>query len=219
MSDLVLHNYFRSSTSVRVRAALNLKGLSYDYVPLSLLKGEQASAEHLALNPSGLVPTLVTPQGALPQSLAILEWLDEVHPEPPLLPADPWGRARVRSLSQIVALDIHPVNNLRILQHLEAEFGVDAAGKAAWFRKWAGAGMQALEARLAAEPETGKFCHGDTVGLADLCLYAQVLNNARFEVDMRNCPTILRIHDNCMAIPALEQATPPYQPDASTPRL
>jgi Glutathione S-transferase len=116
MSDLVLHNYFRSSTSVRVRAALNLKGLSYNYVPLSLLKGEQASAEHLALNPSGLVPTLVTPQGALPQSLAILEWLDEMHPEPPLLPADPWGRARVRSLSQIVALDIHPVNNLRILQ-------------------------------------------------------------------------------------------------------
>lgn len=215
MSDLTLHNYFRSSTSVRVRAALNLKGLSYDYVPLSLLKGEQASAAHLALNPSGLVPTLVTPQGALPQSMAILEWLDEVHPEPPLLPHDPWGRARVRSLVQIVAADIHPVNNLRILKHLEAEFGVDAAGKAAWFRNWAAAGMKALETRLAGEPETGDFCHGDTVGLADLCLYAQVLNNARFEVDMSPYPVINRIHANCMAVPALKQAAPANQPDAS----
>ena len=214
MSDFVLHNYFRSSTSVRVRAALNLKGLSYDYIPRALLKGEQASPDHLALNPSGLVPTLVTPEGALPQSLAILEYLDEVHPEPPLLPSDPWGRARVRSLAQILALDIHPVNNLRILQHIEAEYGVDAAGKAAWFRKWADAGMQALETRLAAEPETGAFCHGDTVGLADLCLYAQVLNNARFEVEMSGYPTIARIHANCMAVPALEQAAPANQPDA-----
>lgn len=214
MSNLALHNYFRSSTSVRVRAALNLKGLDYDYIPLSLLKGEQASPEHLVLNPSGLVPTLVTPQGSLPQSLAILEWLDEVHPEPPLMPADPWGRARVRSLAHIVALDIHPVNNLRVLKHLETEFGVDAEGKAAWFRKWANAGMQALEARLAAEPETGKFCHGDSVGLADLCLYAQVLNNTRFEVDMSAYPTISRIHDNCMAVHALEKAAPANQPDA-----
>ena len=213
MSDFALHNYFRSSTSVRVRAALNLKGLAFDYIPLSLLKGEQASPEHLALNPSGLVPTLVTPQGALPQSLAIIEWLDEMHPEPPLLPADPWGRARVRSLAHIVALDIHPVNNLRVLKHLEAELDVDAAGKAHWFRTWATAGMHALEARLAAEPETGKFCHGETVGLADLCLYAQVLNNARFEVDMSVYPNINRIHANCMAIPALENATPAHQPD------
>ncbi len=214
MSDLALHNYFRSSTSVRVRAALNLKGLAYDYVPLSLLKGEQAHAEHIALNPSGLVPTLVTPQGPLPQSLAILEWLDEVHPEPPLLPSDAWGRARVRSLAHIVALDIHPLNNLRILKHLEAEYGVDAAGKAAWFRKWAEAGMAALEARLASESETGAFCHGDAVGLADLCLYAQVLNNARFDVDMSAYPTISRIHENCMNVKALADAVPANQPDA-----
>ena len=214
MTGFALHNYFRSSTSVRVRAALNLKGLEYDYMPLSLLKGEQASPEHLALNPSGLVPTLVTPQGALPQSLAILEWLDESHPEPPLLPSDPWGRARVRSLAHIVALDIHPVNNLRILKHLETEFGVDAQGKAAWFRKWASAGLEALEKRLASEPETGDFCHENKVGLADLCLYAQVLNNVRFEVDMTPFPTIRRIHENCMAIPALVQASPPNQPDA-----
>ena len=214
MRELSLHNYFRSSTSVRVRAALNLKGLDYNYIPLSLLKGEQANPEHLTLNPSGLVPTLVTQQGSLPQSLAILEWLDEVQPEPALLPSDPWARARVRSLAHIVALDIHPVNNLRILKHLESEFGADAATKAAWFRKWAEAGMQALEIRLSGEPETGAFCHGDTVGLADLCLYAQVLNNARFDVDMSAYPTIQRIQTNCMAIPALEQAAPANQPDA-----
>lgn len=214
MTDLALHNYFRSSTSVRVRAALNLKGLSFDYIPLSLLKGEQASADHLALNPSGLVPTLVTPQGPLPQSLAIIEWLDEVYPEPALLPADPWGRARVRSLAHIVALDIHPVNNLRILKHLEAEYGVDAEGKAQWFRKWASAGLAALEQRLTADPETGAFCHGDTVGLADLCLYAQVLNNVRFDVDMTSYPTLRHIHANCMEIPALQDAIPANQPDA-----
>lgn len=215
MSDFTLHNYFRSSTSIRVRAALNLKGLDYDYVPLSLLKGEQASAEHLALNPSGLVPTLVTPQGSLPQSLAIIEWLDEAYPKPSLLPDDPWGRARVRSLAHIVALDIHPVNNLRILQHLEQEYGVDAEGKAAWFRKWASAGMHALEQRLSSESETGQFCHGDQPGLADLCLYAQVLNNARFKVDMTDYPTVQRIHDNCMNVPALEKAAPANQPDAA----
>lgn len=214
MSDLQLHNYFRSSTSVRVRAALNLKGLDYDYVPLALLKGEHRSDAHLAMNPSGLVPTLVTPQGSLPQSLAILEWLEEVHPEPALLPADPWARARVRSLAHIVALDIHPVNNLRILQHLEAEFGADAAAKAKWFRKWASAGMDALETRLANEAETGEFCHGDAVSMADLCLYAQVINNARFEVEMSSYPAISRIHANCMAIPELEQAIPANQIDA-----
>ena len=214
MSDLALHNYFRSSTSVRVRAALNLKGLRYDYVGISLLAGEQHQAEHLALNPSGAVPTLVTEQGPLSQSLAILEWLEEEHPEPPLLPADAWGRARVRSLAYIVAQDVHPVNNLRVLQHLEAEFGVDAFGKAAWFAHWASAGMATLETRLAQDPETVDFCHGDCVGLADLCLYAQVLNNARFGVDMTPYPTIQRIYANCMDIPALERAAPIHQPDA-----
>ncbi len=214
MNTLVLHNYFRSSTSVRVRAALNLKGLSYDYVPLSLLKGEHRDEAHLALNPSGLVPTLVTDHGPLPQSLAILEWLDETHPEPPLLPGDAWARARIRSLSHIVALDIHPVNNLRILQHLETHFGVDADGKAAWFAKWAHAGLTAMEQRLATEPETGDFCHGNSPTMADLCLFAQVLNNARFGVTLDAYPTIARIQDACMAVPEIEAASPANQPDA-----
>lgn len=210
---LVLHNYFRSSTSVRVRAALNLKGLNYTYVAHSLLAGEQTSAENLALNPQGLVPTLVTDKGPLPQSLAIIEWLDETYPDPPLLPADPRGRARVRSLAHIVALDIHPINNLRILKHLEEEFGQEQEGKARWFRKWAMAGMAALETRLA-EPETGRFCHGDAPTLADLCLFAQVLNNRRFSVDPTPYPKIMQIHDACMRLPAFEQAMPEKAPDA-----
>lgn len=212
--NLTLHNYFRSSTSARVRAALNLKGLPYEYVGHSLLEAAHKGEAHLALNPQGLVPTLVTDQGALPQSLAIIEWLDEVHPNPPLLPADAWGRARVRSLAHIIALDIHPVNNLRILQHIEAEFGADPDAKAAWFSKWAHAGLQALEHRLAQEKETGDFCHGDTPGLADLCLFAQVLNNARFGVTLDDYPTIARIHGRCMALPAFEDAAPANQPDA-----
>ncbi len=212
--SLVLHNYFRSSTSARVRAALNLKGLEYEYVAHSLLKDEHMGAAHRALNPQGLVPTLVTEHGPLPQSLAILEWLDETHPEPPLLPSDAWGRARVRSLAHIVALDIHPVNNLRILKHLEVEYGVDADGKAAWFSKWVHAGMQALEARLASERETGTFCHGDTPGLADLCLWAQVLNNARFAVALDDYPTIARIQDACMSLSAFQNAAPANQIDA-----
>ncbi|MDW4499247.1 maleylacetoacetate isomerase [Sulfitobacter sp. D35] len=214
MNPLTLHNYFRSSTSTRVRAALNLKGLAFDYVPRSLLKGEHAAPDHLALNPQGLVPTLVTEHGPLPQSLAIIEWLDETFPDPPLLPADPWGRARVRSLAHIVALDIHPVNNLRILQHLESEYGVDANGKAAWFRTWAAPGMAALEQRLSSEPETGRFCHGDTPGLADLCLFAQVLNNARFDLGLDATPTIARIHEACLAVPEIAAAAPANQPDA-----
>ena len=130
------------------------------------------------------------------------------------MPSDPWGRARVRSLAHIIALDVHPINNLRILKHLEAEFGVNDEGKAAWFRKWANAGLKALEARLSHEAETGAFCHGDKIGLADLCLFALVLNNARFDVDMRLYPVISRIHESCMAIPEVAAAAPAVQPDA-----
>lgn len=210
---MILHTYFRSSTSARVRAALNLKGVAYDQVPHALLKDEHKGAAHLAVNPQGLVPTLVTDHGPLPQSLAIIEWLDEVYPDPPLLPADPWGRARVRSLAHIIALDVHPVNNLRILRALETDFGAHADAKAAWFQRWAHEGMAALETRLQ-EPETGAFCHGDTPGLADLCLWARVLNNGRFGVTLEDYPTIARIFTACEAVPQIAAAAPMNQPDA-----
>jgi maleylpyruvate isomerase len=210
----VLHGFFRSSASFRVRAALNLKGIAFAQATYALRKGEQRSPAYIALNPQGLVPSLETPDGILTQSLAIIEWLDEVYPDPALLPRDPWGRARVRSLAQIIALDIHPINNLRVLQYLGQTFGADEAQQAVWFCHWVGEAFHALEARLSSEPDTGRFCHGDTPGLADLCLAAQVINNARFAVNMSAYPTIQRIHDNCMAIPAFENASPAHQPDA-----
>lgn len=209
-----LHNFFRSSTSFRVRAALKLKGLDYDYVPYVLRAAETRTAEYLTLNPSGLVPTLETDNGPLSQSLAILEWLDETHPDPPLLPDDPWGRARVRSLAQMVACDIHPVNNLRVLFRIRDQFGADESAQADWFRHWAALGFEALEARLARDDETGTFCNGDTPGLADLCLCGQVLNNQRFDLPLGAYPTIARIHTAAMAVPAFSAAAPDQQPDA-----
>ena len=210
----ILHNFFRSSTSYRVRAALNLKNLDYEYKSYVLRAGEQRRESYLAINPQGLVPTLETPQGPLSQSLAILEWLDEVHPEPPLLPSSAWERARVRSLAHAVALDIHPLNNLRVLQYLQKELGAGEPAVAAWFRHWVEEAFRALEVRLAGEPETGRYCHGDRPGIADLCLAAQVVNNRRFDVPMDPYPTIQRIFDALMAVPAFEAALPANQPDA-----
>ena len=210
-----LHHFFRSSTSFRVRAGLNIKGLSYDRIPYVLRDGEQRGPAHLALNPQGLVPTLETPDGPLTQSLAILDWLDETVPEPPLLPADPLGRARVRSLAHVVALDIHPINNLRVLGYLKAPLGHNDAAIAEWFRHWVAESFVALEARLSREPQTGVFCHGDTPGLADICLAGQVLNNRRFDVDMTPYPVISRIHAAAMALPAFADAAPERQPDAA----
>lgn len=214
MTQFALHNYFRSSTSVRVRVALNLKEVAYEYIPRALLANEHKADDHLALNPQGLVPTLLTPEGALPQSLAIIEWLEEEYPNPPFLPKGAFARARVRSLAHIVAMDIHPVNNLRVLQYLETEFQADAAAKTKWFTTWARAGFEALEARLSAEAETGAFCHGDAPGLADICLFAQVVNNERFGVGLEGFPTIAGIHQACLQIPAFERALPAHQPDA-----
>ena len=210
----VLHNFFRSSTSFRVRAALKLKGLDYAYEAYALRKGEQRGTRHLALNPQGLVPTLETPQGPLAQSLAIIEWLDEAHPEPPLLPTDPWARARVRSLAHAVALDVHPLNNLRVLRYLTDVFAADEEAVATWFRHWVRETFVALETRLSTEPETGRFCHGDAPGLADLCLAGQVINNRRFSVPMTDYPAIRRIFETCMALPAFAEAAPNNQPDA-----
>jgi maleylpyruvate isomerase len=213
---LKLHNFFRSSTSTRVRAALNLKGLSFEYVAYALRRGDTRTPGYLSINPAGLVPTLERDDGTfLTQSLAIIEWLDETHPKPPLLPADADGKARVRAISYMIACEIHPLNNLRVLQYLGGTFGADEEAQKQWFVHWVQSTFDPLEQMLAGDPDTGKFCHGDQPGLADLCLYAQVWNNQRFAIDAACWPTITRIFDALNAIPAFRDAAPPNQPDAS----
>ena len=213
--SLILHNYFRSSTSTRLRVALNLKGLDYDYIAYALREKENESAAYLQKNPQGLVPSLELEDGqVLTQSLAIMEWLEETYPEPPLLPADALGRARVRALGYAIACEIHPLNNLRVLQYLGDEFNADADAVARWFCHWVKITFQPLEKMLANHPQTGKFCHGDTPGFADACLYAQVFNNRRFNVDMSPYPVISRIFDACDELDAFKKAAPMAQPDA-----
>lgn len=212
---LKLHNFFRSSTSTRLRAALNLKGLEYEYIAYALRKGETRTPEYLAKNPQGLVPSLELEDGAtLTQSLAIIEWLEETHPEPALLPADAKGRARVRALAYMIACEIHPLNNLRVLFRLGDQFGADEDAQKEWFTHWVSLTFDALEETLANSPETGRFCHGDTPGLADVCLYAQVWNNQRFAISTDTWPTIARIYAELHKLPAFAAAAPPNQPDA-----
>lgn len=212
---LTLHNYFRSSTSTRLRIALKLKGLDYEYVSYALLEDETKTPEFLATNPAGLVPVLELDDGTmLNQSLAIIEYLDETHPKPALLPADARGRARVRALAYMIACEVHPLNNLRVLQHLGRECGQDSDGKAKWFRHWVAVTFAALETALAGSSETGLYCYGDRPGLADICLYAQVWNNRRFDVDHSPYPVISRIFDALDEMSAFRQAAPPHQPDA-----
>ncbi|NNE57647.1 MAG: maleylacetoacetate isomerase [Hellea sp.] len=215
MSSLKLHNYFRSSTSVRVRIALNLKGLEYEYIPYALLPDEHKSETFMKLNPQGLVPALeIENTTVLTQSMAIIEYLEDAYPEPSIMPPDALGKARVRSLAQIIGCDVHPVNNLRILRFIESEFGADKEAKKSWFTRWAEEGFTALETRLASEPETADFCHGNAPSLADICLYAQVLNNRRFEVKSDPYPTIMRIFTACNALPSFQDARPEFQTDA-----
>lgn len=215
MSGLVLHNYFRSSAAIRLRAALNLKGLDYSYVAYHLRKGENRSQAYLAINPQGLVPALELDDGTvLTQSLAIAEYLDEIRPTPPLLPRGPLERARVRALACAIACEIHPVNNLRVLNHLRTTFGADDSKIAAWYRHWVGETFMPLETMLAGDGRTGRFCHADEPGLADLCLFAQVVNNRRFDVDMSPFATISRIYENCLAVTAFASAMPEAQIDA-----
>ncbi len=210
-----LHNYFRSSTSTRVRVALNLKALETDYLSYALLKDAHKSQSYLAANPQGLVPSLELDDGTvLTQSLAIIEWLDEAYPEPPLLPAGALDRAWVRALAYAIACEVHPVNNLRLLGYIKREFGADDGAVKRWFTHWVETTFAPLEVQLSQSPQTGLFCHGDTPGLADICLYAQVWNNKRFEVDMAPYPIISRIFEACDAVPAFTKAAPPHQPDA-----
>ena len=194
---------------------MNLKGLEADYVAHHLKRGEQTAPDFLKLNPQGLVPAVELDDGTvLTQSLAIIEYLDEEFPAPPLLPETAVERARVRSLAQMIACDLHPVNNLRILNALRSRFGADDAAIADWFRHWAAETFAPLEIRLVQSPQTGEFCHGNSPGLADICLVAQVVNNKRFDVDMTPYPTVSRIHERCMELPAFQAAAPALQPDA-----
>lgn len=212
-----LYTYFRSSAAYRVRIALNLKGLKADYRYVHLVKdgGQQHKPEYRALNPQGLVPALVDHGQVLTQSLAIIEYLEETHPQSPLLPKDALDRARVRALAQVVACDIHPLNNSRLLKYLERELHADEAARNTWYRYWVAEGFTALEKLLAGNSRTGKFCHGDQPTLADICLVPQVFNAKRFEIDLAPFPTIRRIHDHCLTLKAFTDAAPEKQADAS----
>jgi maleylacetoacetate isomerase len=209
-----LYGYFRSSAAFRVRIALNLKGLVYEQASIHLRKNEQRRPEFLALQPQGLVPALEDGGAVFVQSLAIIEYLDETHPAPPLLPATPAGRARVRALAQAVACDIHPIDNLRVLRYLGKPLGHDEKVVETWFNHWIKLGFDAIE-RMLAGGGTGRFCHGDTPGLADACLIPQVYNAKRYpSFDLQPYPTIRRIFDAAMALEAFAQARPEMQPDA-----
>ncbi len=208
-----LFTYFRSSASFRVRIALNLKGIAYEPVAVHLAKGEHRQPAYAGAYPQGLLPTLVSEGEALSQSLAIIEYLDETHPNPPLLPADPLGRARVRSLALLIACEIHPLNNLRTLQHLRKALGQDEAGVKAWYQHWIADGLVRLEADLA-RGKRGRFCHGDSPTLADCCLVPQVFNAKRYDSDLAKYPTLMRVFDACMALEAFDRAQPSKQPDA-----
>jgi maleylacetoacetate isomerase len=208
-----LFNYFRSSASYRVRIALALKGLDYQYRPVHLVRNEQFNESYAAVSASRLVPLLKDGDTVLTQSLAIVEYLEETHPEPPLLPKDAAGRARVRALAYDVACEIHPLNNLRVLRYLTRDLKVSEDEKNRWYRHWAETGLEAVERQLA-DPRTGRFCHGDAPTLADLTLVPQVFNAQRFDCRLDHVPTVMRVFESCMALPAFDQTQPSKCPDA-----
>jgi maleylacetoacetate isomerase len=216
-----LYNYFRSSASYRVRIALALKGLTYEYVPIHLVKNEQLAHGYRELAPAQLVPALTldaradAPETTLTQSLAIIEYLDETFPEPPLLPKDALGRARVRAIALDIACEIHPLDNLRVLRYLQREMGVADDAKDKWYRHWVETGLEVVERRLAGSPSTGRFCHGDMPGLADCVLVPQIFNARRLDSRLDHVPTVMRVFDACMAEPAFASTQPSACPDAA----
>lgn len=209
-----LYSYFRSSAAYRVRIALALKGLDYEYVPVQIAQGEQFEPDFDAVNPQHLVPVLEVDGKRLYQSPAIIQFIDETWPEPRILPTDRFERNRVRSLALIIACEIHPLNNLRVLKYLTDVLAVTEEQKKAWYHHWVKTGFEALEHRLATEPQTGRFCHGDAPGFADIALVPQVANARRFKVDLTLFPTIARIDAACNELEAFRKAAPQVQPDA-----
>ncbi len=209
-----LYGYFQSSAAFRVRIGLNLKNLGYEYEPVNLVKAQHLTGEFARLNPQQAVPTLVDGDRTLTQSLAILEYLEEKYPQPPLLPTSAEDRARVRSLAQLIACDIHPLNNRRVLVYLKRQLGLGQEQRHAWCKHWIAGGFNPMESALSQSPQTGAFCHGDIPTMADVCLVPQMFNAQRYEMDMAPYPTLTRIFANCMRLEAFDKAQPSKQPDA-----
>jgi maleylpyruvate isomerase len=208
---MILYHDVQSSASVRLRIALNLKGVAVERRRVNLAMNQQMAPEHLARNPQGLVPVLVEGGRVLTQSLAIIEYLDETRPEPALLPPRPADRARIRGLAGIVACDIHPIDNMRVRRYIVDPLGYDDKMVGQWFNHWIAVGLAAFERLVADDPRTGEFCHGDAPGLADICLFPQMLNANRYALDLTPYPTLRRIFEHCAALAAFEQARPEHQ--------
>ena len=211
-----LYSYFRSSASFRVRIALALKGIDYEYAAVHLLQGggQQFAAGFKAMNPAALVPVLDDDGTVLTQSLAIIEYLEETRPQPPLLPVAAAERARVRAIALAIACEIHPLNNLRVLGYLNKTLGIAEEQRSAWYRHWVETGLATMEAMLTGDPRTGICCHGDTPTLADVCLVPQIFNAQRFKARLDHVPTVMRIHEHCLTLPAFAESVPALQPDA-----
>ena len=209
---MILYSYWRSSAAYRVRIALNLKGLQAEQRPVHLRRGEQRAAAYREINPQALVPALVVGERRLTQSVAIIEYLEERHPVPPLLPPAAEDRAWVRAIALAIACDIHPLDNTRVMQYLEAELGLDQAARDTWYAHWIREGFEAIEKQLAERP--AKYCFGETPTLADVCLVPQVANARRVKLDLAPFPRIRAVNEACLALPAFDRARPENQPDA-----
>ena len=214
MTEVVLYDFWRSSAAYRVRIALNLKGVAYRSVAIDLTTGVQSNADYTALNPQGLVPALQIDGLLLTQSLAIIDYLDAQYKDPPMVSSDPASRSRTLAQALLIAADIHPINNLRVLRYLVHTLGISDDAKSEWYRHWVREGFAAIEGHLASDPAPGRFCHGGTPTFAECFLVPQVYNAQRFNVDMAPYPNIVRINDACAALPAFVAAHPAQQPDA-----